>query len=138
MRAVWLATMTAGGLVVHADVVEVEAGTGEVGVDVAGDQAGAEESHAGRTWPAAAEPVCGQCRGRQSGGHRCLADTAFEAADADYLHLKNQYLTPVAGTGPAGSCVPRSRGVHAPPTSSSYVAAPPKPVLSGAGAADDG
>ena len=41
----------------------------------------------------------GQCRRRQSGGHGCLADTAFEAADAHYLHLKNQYLTPVAETG---------------------------------------
>ena len=55
----------------------------------------------------------GHRRRRQSGGHRCLADTAFEAADADYLHLKNQYLTPVAGTGRAGSCVPDRVGSRA-------------------------
>jgi hypothetical protein len=41
----------------------------------------------------------GQGRRCQSGGDGSFADPAFEAADADYLHLKNQYLTPVAVLG---------------------------------------
>ena len=35
-------------------------------------------------------------RGRQTGGHGRLSHSTFEAADADYLHLKTQNLTPVA------------------------------------------
>ena len=40
--------------------------------------------------------------------HRGLSYAAFKAANADYLHLKNQYLRPFPGRGPAGSCVPLS------------------------------
>ncbi len=57
-----------GGRVVHADPVERPAGAGQVGVDVTGDEPGADESDPGRAAPGAGERVGGQYRGRGGAG----------------------------------------------------------------------
>src|SRR5271169_5935030 len=49
------ASRAVGGQVVHADLAERPAGPGQERVDVAGDQAGPEESHP--RWPRPAAPV---------------------------------------------------------------------------------
>src|SRR5262249_58524680 len=74
------AVRAGGGQVVDAGLVEPPAGGGQEGVDVAGDQAGAEEPGAGRAGAAAAaEPVRRQ-RGAGRGPGRA-DDGGFQAGE---------------------------------------------------------
>src|SRR5579875_954583 len=70
---------TVGGQVMHADLVERPAGSGQEGMDVAGDQAHPEESDTRRAPPVAAEPVSRRgCQGSRPGG---TDDRAFQAGE---------------------------------------------------------